>query len=91
MIIWSGYGFLAGVIIFVDSLIAELITRYISNDENLYSTNLIPLGCSFLFSAVVIVLLSNYFEKKKLEKKSTRVFDRVTIAGKNHLFFIPFR
>lgn len=90
MILWSGYGFLIFVIVFVDSLIAELITKYISNNENLYSNNYIPLGCSFLLSSIIIVLFSKYFEKKKREKKSTRIFDWVTISKGGHLFFIPF-
>ena len=90
MIIWSGYGFVVFVIALIDSLIAELITKSISNDENFYQNNLIPLGCSFLVSALIIKALSNYFEQKKKEGKGTRIFDRITIAKESHLFFIPF-
>ncbi len=93
MIIWSGYGFLVFIIVFLDSLIANFITNYLTKDDNFYDRNLVPLGVSFLFSALVIKLLSDYFKKKKLENKGTRVFDKITIAkgDQNRLFFIPFR
>ena len=93
MIIWSGYGFLVFIIVFLNSLIANFATNFLTKDDTYYDRNLIPLGISFLFSAFVIKLLWNYFNKKKLENKGTRVFDKITIAGgdQNKLFFIPFR
>ena len=91
MIIWSGYGFLVFVIVFVDSSIAELITRQLSNDENLYQNNLIPLGVSFIISGLIIMSLSKYFEYKKRENKGTRIFDKITIAKESRFFFIPFQ
>ena len=91
MIIWAGYGFLVIIIVFIDSLIAELLSEFYMNDDNFYQTNLIPLGCSFLLSALIIKLLSDYFEKMRKEHKGTRVFDKVTLAKKSHhFFFIPF-
>ena len=92
MINWSGYGFIVFVIVFINSLIANFITNYFSGDNNFYDRNLIPLGISFLFSAFIIKLLSDYFNKKKAQNKGTYVFDRVTIAkgNDNKLFFIPF-
>ncbi len=90
-LIWSGYGFIVPIVIFSDSLIAELITRQFSNDENLYQNNLIPLGVSLIISGLIILSLSNYFENKRTENKGTRIFDKVTIAKKSHFFFIPFK
>ena len=92
MIIWSGYGFLVFVIVFANSLIANFITNYVTGDETYYDRNLLPLGFSFLFSALIIKLLANYFNKKKVENKGTYMFDKVTIAkgNENKLFFIPF-
>ena len=93
MIIWSGYGFLVFIIVFLNSLIANFATNFLTEDDTYYDRNLIPLGILFLFSALVIKLLWNYFNKKKIENKGTRVFDKTTIAGgdQNKLFFIPFR
>ncbi|MBN8667254.1 MAG: hypothetical protein J0M30_07075 [Chitinophagales bacterium] len=93
MIIWSGYGFLVFIVVFINSLLANLITTYLTKEDSFYQTNLIPLGISFLFSAVVIKLFAEYFNKLKSENKGTRIFDQLTIAGgdQNKLFFIPFR
>ena len=92
MIIWSGYGFIVFVIVFINSLIANFISDYVTKDDNFYGSNLIPLGISFLFSALTIKFLSDYFNKKKSQNKGTYVFDKVTIAegNMNKLFFIPF-
>lgn len=91
LLFWSGYGFLVPVIVFLDSLIAELITMQLSGDEDLYQKNLIPLGVSFIISGLIIMSLANYFENKKKENKGTRVFDKVTISKSSHFFFIPFK
>ena len=92
MIIWSGYGFLVAIIIFIDSLIAELTTRFISGDNHLYNRNSIPFGVSLFISAGIIFLLHNYFTEKRKEGKGTYIFDKITIASSNHhLFFIPFK
>lgn len=90
MIIWSGYGFIIFIIVFVDSLIAELISQSVTHDETYYQKNLIPLGLSFIVSGVVIYSLKKYFDRKKANNEGTRIFDKVTIAKKgHHLFFIP--
>jgi hypothetical protein len=92
MIIWSGYGFLVPIIVFIDSLIAELVTRFISSDNHLYNKNSIPFGVSLFISGGIIFLLYNYFTEKKKEGKGTYIFDKITIAKTNHhLFFIPFK
>jgi len=91
MIIWSGNGFLIFIIVFVDALLAELISESVTSDDRFYQTNFIPLGCSFLISALIIKILSNYFAKKKVANKGSYEFDKITIANSNHkLFFIPF-
>ena len=93
MIIWSGYGFLVFIIVFVDSLITNLVADELTNQSGYYDRHFIPLGLSFLFSALVLFYLTKYFEQKRREGKGTRVFDKVTIAAgdQNRLFFIPFR
>ncbi len=93
MVIWSGYGFLVFIIVFLDSLVVNFITNILTKNDNFYDENVIPLGVSFLLSALIIKLFWNYFNKKKQQNKGTYVFDKVTIAGgdQNSMFFIPFR
>ena len=92
MIIWTGYGFIVAIIVFVNSLLAELISESISHNDEFYQKNYIPLGISFLVSGIVIFYLKKYFDKKKASNEGTRVFDNVTIAKEgHHLFFIPFK
>jgi hypothetical protein len=91
MIIWSGYGFIIFVIVFIDSLIAELLSQTITHNNNYYQENLTPLGISFIVSGLIIEIVKKYFDRKRENNEGTRVFDKVTIAKKgHHLFFIPF-
>jgi hypothetical protein len=92
MIIWAGYGFIIAIIVFVKSLLAELISESISHNNKFYQENYIPLGISFITSGIVIYYLKKYFDKKKANNEGTRVFDNVSIAKEgHHLFFIPFK
>ena len=92
MIIWAGYGFIIFIIVFVDSILFELISESFMHDDNFYQSNLLPLGGSFVLSALVIRSLDNYFNKKRAENKGTYIFDQTTIARKDHhLFFIQFK
>ena len=92
MIIWAGYGFIIFIIVFVDSLLFEIISESFMHDDNFYQSNLLSLGCSFFLSALAIRLLDNYFKDKRSKNKGTYIFDEVTIAKSNHhLFFIPFK
>jgi len=88
MIIWSGYGFVVFIVVFLDSLFAEMISESITNDENYYQANLIPLGCSLLVSAIVVKIISDFLIRRNMKKVSS---DEKTVSiGKEHrLFFIP--
>jgi hypothetical protein len=91
MIIWAGYGFVIFIIVFVDALIAELISDAVTRNKNFYQENLDPMGISFIISGLIIYYLQKYFDKKRVNSEGTRVFDKITIAKKgHHLFFIPF-
>ena len=92
MIFWAGYGFIVAIIVFINSLLAELISESISHNDEFYQKNHIPLGISFIVSGIIIYYLKKYFDKKKANNEGTRVFDNVTIAKDgHHLFFIPFK
>ena len=92
MIIWSGYGFIIFIIVFINSLLAELISEAATHNDNLYQENYIPLGASFLISGAVIYSMNIYFQIKRANNQGTRIFDKAMIANTgHHLFFIPFR
>ncbi|WP_460554963.1 hypothetical protein [Ferruginibacter profundus] len=88
MIIWSGYGFVVFVVVFLDSLVAEVVSESLTHDENYYQNNLIPLGCSFLVSAIVVRLISDFMIRRK--RQSVTAGEKNMVIGKEHrLFFIP--
>ena len=92
MIIWAGYGFIVAIIVFLNSLLAELISESIFHKDEFYQKNFIPLGISFIVSGIIIYYLKKYLDKKKANDEGTRVFDNVTISKVgHHLFFIPFK
>ena len=89
MIIWSGKGYISAVVIFFDSFFAEIITRNITKDDAYYQNNILPLGCSFIVSALILKLISNFLVKKEKEKLNAVDSDRTPISQKDSLFFIP--
>lgn len=69
LIFWSGYGFLVYLIVFVVSLFSELITRFFSKDDQIYSQSNIPVALSLLISAALIKALDSYLKEKKDKTK----------------------
>jgi hypothetical protein len=87
MIIWSGYGFVVVVIVFLSSLFSEIISEDFTKNENYYQENFIPLGCSFIVSALLIKLFSNFMISRKMRKNVAN--DRSNYSVSEHkLFFI---
>lgn len=92
MIIWKGYGFIVFIIVFVNSLIAELISEEVSKNDHYYQENPIPMGISFFISGLMIFKINEYFDKKRSMNEGTHIFDKITITQNDHsLFFIPFK
>ena len=92
MIISTGYGYLVAVIAFLFSLASELVTEGIFHDEQRYQTDLVPLGISFLLSAMVIRILDRFFQSKRKKNEGTFFVSKDTIAKTDHsLFFIQFK
>jgi hypothetical protein len=90
MIIWSGYGYLVFLIVFLCSLCTELISESLAGDEKYYQTNLIPLGCSLIISGILIKMLSDYLKRKANLAEKKIPSSRTKMAVKSHnLFFIP--
>lgn len=90
-LIWSGKGFLIPIIVFLSSLLAELISEAITKDDNYYQSNLIPLGVSLIISGLFLWILSGRLKKSKpkifIEKETGKEF---VVKKDNNFFFIPF-
>lgn len=89
MIIWSGKGILVFIVIFLDSLFANLITDAVTHEDHFYNDNFLPVGVSFIISAIVIKLLAQLFTFRARKKMKTE--EEIRLMQKHdRLFFIPF-
>ena len=89
MIIWSGLGFLVVVIVFVSSLLAEVLTETITGNDNLYQQNPIPLIVSLLFSSILIYFLGKWLNTRKAKTYIDKETGEEILLKNNHgLFFI---
>ena len=89
MIIWRGLGFLVPVIVFANSLIANLITNAITGNETYWEEHHWPLALSLVVSAVICWFLGKYLDDRKgriLIDKETG--EEVRVAAAHELFFI---
>lgn len=90
MIIWNGKGYLVLVIVFLCSLLTELVVEYFTNDDTFYQTSPIPLAAMFLGSGLIIWTIGRNSKrngKRVLLDKETG--EEVELNKKDHLFFIP--
>ena len=89
MIIWRGLGFLVAVIVFANSLIANLLTNIITGNESYWEEHQWPLALSLVGSAVICWFLGKYLDGRKgriLIDKETG--EEVIVGAANELFFI---
>lgn len=90
VIIWRGLGFLVAVIVFVCSLVANLIFNA-SAGEGYYDRHKWPLGVSLLVSGAICWLLGNYLRKRSdrvvIDKQTGKEF--AVNQSRHALFFIP--
>ena len=90
MIIWKGLGFLVAVITFLVSLGAQLITETMTNDENYYQENSIPLAISILLSGIINGFLGKWINNTKPKILIDKETGEEVILKNNHsFFFIP--
>ena len=79
-IFWKRKGWLIALTIFICSLLSEIITRAITNDDTFYQTNPYPLSIALLVSG----LLTFYIDKRLANFEP----GQQTKPG-HSLFFIP--
>ncbi len=102
-IIWRGKGWQVALATFLCSFVAEIITRYVTNDENFYQNNPFPFSTSLLMSSIIAYWI--YLKLKKEnnannligEAEANRTNDPINSSiNKFHkindsLFFIPIK
>ncbi|GAG37770.1 unnamed protein product [marine sediment metagenome] len=89
MIIWRGLGFLVAVIVFVNSLIANLITNTITGNESYWEEHKWPFALSLVVSGLICWFLGKYLDGRKgrtLIDKETG--EEIRVGAANELFFI---
>lgn len=92
MIIWSGWGFMVAVIVFVASLVTELTVESAFADESYYQSHAWPLVVALLVSAAVAWLWGSHLNKqpgRTMIDKETGAEVVVGGGGHHRLFFIP--
>ena len=89
MIIWSGWGFLIAIIIFINSLIGELLCRVITRDNQYYQQHNWPITVVLIISGVICWFLGKYLNssngKLYIDKETG---EEVQISKKHTFFFI---
>ena len=90
MIIWRGKGWLVFAVIFLFSLLSNLITNAITGNRAFYNHNSIHFGLSLFCSAIAI-----FFLFKRLEKEKSRILidkqtgEEFSFKKTHELFLIP--
>ena len=90
MLIWTGHGYLVAAIVFFTSLLMELTTESIFQDDAYYQREAWPLALALAISAVLCFLIG-----VKLDSAEDRVLvdpetgEEVVVSGGSHtLFFV---
>lgn len=90
--IWSGYGYVVFIIVFICSLITEVVTRFLTNDDEFYQNHYFPISLALMISGIMVFLFQKYFDNLKAKNKDTYFIQKATIADLNNtLFFIPLK
>ncbi|WP_010233578.1 hypothetical protein [Clostridium arbusti] len=89
MIIWSGWGFLVAIILFINSFIGELLCRYITGNNEYYQQNSWPLTVVLILTGVICWFLGKYLNKPNdkvyIDKQTGK---EVRLSKTHKLFFI---
>ena len=92
MIIWQGKGYLVAVIVFLSSLIMQLLTNYITHNDSYYKEAPLPLTLALLIAGMIIMVIDRFYLNEKVQvliDKSSG--EEVQITKTHTLFFIPFK
>ena len=89
MIIWSGWGFLVAIILFINSIIGEMLCRSITKNMEYYQQNSWPMTIVFILTGVICWYLGKYLnrpsDKVYINKQTGK---EVRLSKRNSFFFI---
>ncbi|MEW4567441.1 hypothetical protein AB1L88_06195 [Tautonia sp. JC769] len=90
MVIWSGWGFLVGVITFGCLIATEFLVEEVYQDEQFYQANGWPKLAGFLASAVIVGVVGRWIGRKQGRVLiDPETGEEVRVGGNNTFFFIP--
>lgn len=93
VLIWKGKGWQVIVVTFLSSLVAELLTRFITKKDNYYGEQPLPIALSFLCSSLILYLIVR--QLKRLNHVSNDLLDFDEESSNSYkkndhtFFFIP--
>jgi hypothetical protein len=90
MIIWTGYGFLVAVFVFVFSLAANFITNSITGDKTYWDAHKWPFALSLFISAIMCFVVGYFFHNRNARTLIDPENGKEVVLRQSHtLFFIP--
>jgi len=87
MVIWSGLGFLVAVFVFGCSLIANLLTNYLTGSEDYWDEHKWPMGVSLLISALLSWAVGSWLADGKTKTLVDKETGEETTVTPSHTFF----
>lgn len=89
--IWRGKGWLVLVVTFLSSLFSELLTRFITKDDNYYGERPLPLALAFFCSSIILYFIVQHL--KSISHSKNDLLDSVekpsdSYNKTDHSFFL---
>ncbi|MDZ4557364.1 hypothetical protein [Bacillus cereus] len=89
MIIWSGWGFLVAIIVFINTLLGKAIFGSITGDATYFQDHSWPMAVMFIISGVMSWYLGKYINKPDGKVYiDAETGEKVMFNKKHSLFFI---
>ena len=92
MLIWTGWGWLVPVIVFVVSLLTQVTSQEVTGQDQIYQEQPWLFAMSTLVSGGIVWFLAKYFDKKKgrvvIDKETGQ---EIMLRSSDALFFVPLR
>src|SRR5215208_6698883 len=92
MIIWSGWGWLVPAVVFIVSLVVQVIAKAASGQDQIYQEQPWLFATSTLLAGVIVWFLARYFDKKQgrvvIDKQTGQ---EMLLKSSDSFFFVPMR